>query len=206
MSDPLDFVRELVACDAEAIPSSLMVLRRQPWALGQVVLYRFRATRRFGDGTERTGEVLGCQVFRRVAEGWMPCGGSGFEINPEPPPGRVLQFATSTWSGPVPGPSPESPAGAAPPIWPHEQSPGQHPRLASGRGASEQARHALVHGWANSPDVSAVEAEFDGGVVVRSDCADRCFAVIAAGAVRILSLRAYDRSGKVLWHETSPPI
>ncbi len=209
MSEPIDFVRELVARDPQAVPSSLRVLRRQSWATGQVVLYRFRAVRRFGDGTERTGEVLGCQVFRRGPEGWMPCGGSGFEMNPEVPPGRLLQFTTgtgqfTTGTGEKPAPGrPDSPP-AGRPSGPREPAGDLPPRPASGGGAGEQGRYALVYGWASSPDVSAVEAEFDTGAVVRSDAADRCFVVVAAGAVRVLSLRAYDRSGKMLWHETWP--
>lgn len=167
-SDPTVFVQDILAHDPDAIPSSLQVLRRQSWELGQILLYQYQVHQNLEPGTRGIIDMLGCQVFRQTSEGWRPCGGGGFGINYDLPVSSIVQ-------------------------------------VASGAGQSEQIRYAMLYGMAMAPDVTVVEAEFDNGQVVRSDCVNRVFAVTAADAVQVIQFRVYDGSDRILKEEIWPP-
>jgi hypothetical protein len=169
MSDPIVFVQDILAHDAYAIPSSLKLLRRQPWELGQIILYQYQVHQEFENRSRQIIDVLGCQVFRQVPEGWSPCGGSSFGINYALPVSHLVQ-------------------------------------LASGTGSCEQVHYADVYGWAIAPEVTVVEAEFDSGQVLRSECTNNVFALVAANATQVIRFRVYDGSDQVLLQQTSPPF
>ena len=167
MSDPIVFVQDILAHDATAIPSSLQLLRRQPWELGQIILYQYQVHQDFEPRAHPVIDVLGCQVFRQIPEGWSPCGGSGFGINYELPVSHIVQFA-------------------------------------NGSGSCEQVRYADLYGWAIAPEVTALEAEFDSGQVVRSECINKVFALVAANAAQVIRFRVYDGSDRILKQEAWP--
>jgi hypothetical protein len=94
MSDPIVFVQDILDHDTYAIPSSLKLLYRQSWELGQIILYQYQVHQELKNRSTQMIDMLGCQVFRHVPEGWQPCGGSGFGINYELSVSQIVQFST----------------------------------------------------------------------------------------------------------------
>ena len=98
MSDPIVFVQNILDHDAYAIPSSLKLLYRQSWELGQIILYQYQVHQDLKKRSAQIIDMLGCQLFRRISEGWQPCGGSGFGINYELSVSQIVQFSMGTGS------------------------------------------------------------------------------------------------------------
>jgi hypothetical protein len=151
--------------DPAAISSSLQELARKPWEYGQILLYQYQMRQ---SGTQHVVDALGSQVFRQTPEGWRPCGGGGFAINPEFPAGHVVQAA-------------------------------------SGWGQCGELRYATLYGRAMTSEAAVVEAEFDNGQVLRSECTRRTFALAAAEATHVVRFRVYDSSNRILQEESWPP-
>ncbi len=171
---PDQVIHQNVSCPTSGSTAiqDVQVLSRHRWQKGMIVLYSAVCTTK--DTKGRMQRVFGHQIMKREGMNWQVSSSDSYSVShPQQASEKLIEYGIS-----------------------------QGVEKDAGNGGKDSSdRYTILYGQFLTPRVSAVEATFDNGQVIRDNGEGKAFALISTGAANVCELRIFGPDNQLLRKE-----